>query len=163
MESTLSTIEEISLCSFCSSYLCRTASVPGFTLWIPSSSAMFPSRAAITRGEYRQLVSPLGSVIRCWRRSLAVMSCFIGRKKKRLIQGSYSFKFSKFHDFPWMKEWMNEYHWWITLFTQGDTLQLRTDKLVTLHDFFHDLFLVFHDLRFTYSCHLRKFSTLYLF
>ena len=71
-----------SLSSFCSSYLCRTASVPGFTLWIPSSSAMFPSRAAITRGEYRQLVSPLGSVIRCWRRSLAVMSCFIGRKEK---------------------------------------------------------------------------------
>ena len=126
MDSALNTIKETSLCSFCSSYLCRTASVPGFTLWIPSSSAMFPSRAAITRGEYRQLVSPLGSVIRCWRRSLAVMSCFIGRKK-RLIQGSYSFKFFKFHDF------------------------------------FHDLFLVFHDLRFTYSCHFRKFSTLNLF
>ena len=59
-----------------------------------------------------------------------------------------------------MNEWMNE---WITLFTAGDTLQLGTGKLVALHDFFHDLFLVFHDLRFTYSCHFRKFSTLNLF
>ena len=93
-----------------------------------------------------------------------LLSCpVLLEEKKRLIQGSYSFKFSKFHDFPWVKEWMNEYNWWITLFTQGDTLQLRTDKLVTRHDFFHDLFLVFHDLRFTYSCHLRKFSPLYLF
>ena len=156
MESTLSTIEEISLCSFCSSYLCRTASVPGFTLWIPSSSAMFPSRAAITRGEYRQLVSPLGSVIRCWRRSLAVMSCFIGRKKRIDSVLFQVFKIS------WLSinERMNE---WITLFTAGDTLQLGTGKLVALHDFFHDLFLVFRDLRFTYSFHFRKFSTLNLF
>ena len=110
MESTLSTIEEISLCSFCSSYLCSTASVPGFTLWIPSSSAMLPSSAAITRGEYRQLVSPLDSVIRCWRRSLAVMSCFIGRKKK------IDSRFVLFQVFqiPWlsMSERMNE---WIQL------------------------------------------------
>ena len=88
-----------------------------------------------------------------------LLSCpVLLEEKTELIP--YSFKFLKFHDFLWMNEWMNE---WITLFTAGNTLQLRTGKLVALHDFFHDLFLVFHDLRFTYSCHFRKFSTLNLF
>ena len=82
---------------------------------------------------------------------------FYWKKKKRIDSVLFQvFKIS------WLSinERMNE---WITLFTAGDTLQLRTGKLVALHDFFHDLFLVFHDLRFTYSFHFRKFSTLNLF
>ena len=54
--------------------LCNTASVPALTLWMPSRRTSFPSRAAFTRGEDRQAVSPFGSVYLCCSRSRAVIS-----------------------------------------------------------------------------------------
>ena len=49
--------------------------MPGLILCTPSSSAILPSRAALTSGEGCQAVSPLVSVILCCNKSLAPMSC----------------------------------------------------------------------------------------
>jgi hypothetical protein len=45
--------------------------------WItPSNTAKLPSNAAITKGDNRHVVSPLGKVCRCCRRSRDVISWY---------------------------------------------------------------------------------------
>ena len=70
-------------------YLWRTANVPALTRCTPSSTARLPSRAAVTSGDGRHAVSPLVSVVRCWRRSRDVMSCGKTKGLNEISMGDY--------------------------------------------------------------------------
>lgn len=61
-------------CIQSTTYRCNTASVPWWSLCMPSRMAILPSSAAITSGENCQVVSPLGEVTRCCTKSREVMS-----------------------------------------------------------------------------------------